>query len=211
MARQTKTQAKVVPLRPRKKPSSVALPPRQAKALRKQDAAHLVHGFVPLGLQQNKGVPVFVKGQGIYLWDTEGKKYIDGLASLWNVHIGHGRKEINRAVARREMKQLAFAPTLIGPTSVPTVQLAAKLAKIAPKGLSRVILTSGGSESNESMIRLVRAYWKAKGQPTKTKFITLEQGYHGTSSGAASLTGIPLFNDQVAPGLPGVIHMLSPV
>ena len=209
MARQTKTQAKVVPLRPRKQPSSVALPPRQAKALRKQDAAHLVHGFVPLGLQQNKGVPVFVKGQGIYLWDTEGKKYIDGLASLWNVHIGHGRKEINRAVAA-QMKQLAFAPTLIGPTSVPTVRLAAKLAKIAPKGLSRVILTSGGSESNESMIRLVRAYWKAKGQPTKTKFITLEQGYHGTSSGAASLTGIPLFNDQVAPGLPGVIHMPRP-
>ena len=107
MARQTKTQGKVVPLRPRKKPSSVALPPQQAKALRKQDAAHLVHGFVPLGLQQNKGVPVFVKGQGIYLWDTEGKQYIDGLASLWNVHIGHGRKEINRAVAE-QMNKLAL-------------------------------------------------------------------------------------------------------
>lgn len=209
MAQRAKTRGKVVPLRSSKKAASVALSPREARTLRKQDAAHLVHGFVPLHLQQDKGVPVFVKGQGIYLWDTAGKKYIDGLSSLWNVHVGHGRKEINRAVTA-QMNKLAFAPTLIGPTSVPTVQLAAKLAKIAPKGLTRVMLTSGGSESNEAMIRLVRAYWKAKGQPKKTKFITLEQGYHGSSSGAASLTGIPVFNDQVAPGLPGVIHMPRP-
>lgn len=209
MAQRAKTRGKVVPLRSSKKAASVALSPQEARALRKQDAAHLVHGFVPLHLQQDKGVPVFVKGQGIYLWDTAGKKYIDGLSSLWNVHVGHGRKEINRAVAA-QMNKLAFAPTLIGPTAVPTVQLATKLAKIAPKGLSRVMLTSGGSESNEAMIRLVRAYWKAKGQPKKTKFITLEQGYHGSSSGAASLTGIPVFNDQVAPGLPDVIHMPRP-
>lgn len=200
---------KVVPLRPRRNAPPSSLDPRQAKALKKQDAQHLVHGFVPLEMQQKKGVPVFVKGQGLYLWDTEGKRYLDGLASLWNVHIGHGRKEINRAVSA-QMNQLAFAPTLIGPTSVPTVRLAAKLAKIAPKGLSRVMLTSGGSESNEAMIRLVRAYWKAKGKPKKTKFVTLEQGYHGSSSGAASLTGIPLFNEQVSPGLPGVIHMPRP-
>ena len=209
MAQRAKTRGKVVPFRSSKKAASAALSPQQARALRKQDAAHLVHGFVPLHLQQDKGVPVFVKGQSIYLWDTAGKKYIDGLSSLWNVHVGHGRKEINRAVTA-QMNKLAFAPTLIGPTSVPTVQLAAKLAKIAPKGLTRVMLTSGGSESNEAMIRLVRAYWKAKGQPKKTKFITLEQGYHGSSSGAASLTGIPVFNDQVAPGLPDVIHMPRP-
>ena len=78
------------------------------------------------------------------------------------------------------MDKLAFAPTLIGPTSVPTVELAAKLVKIAPKGLTRVIFTSGGSEANETLIRLTRAYWKAKGRPKKTKFISLNQSYHGT-------------------------------
>jgi len=209
MQQKAKTPAKVVPMRPQRKTTGVALDRRQAQALHQQDTAHLVHGFVPLQMQQKKGVPIFVKGQGIYLWDTEGKKYIDGLASLWNVHVGHGRKEINRAVAA-QMDKLAFAPTLIGPTSVPTVQLATKLVKIAPKGLSRVIFTSGGSESNETMIRLVRAYWKAKGQPAKIKFVSLNQGYHGSSSGAAVLGGIPVFNKQMEPGLPGMLHMARP-
>lgn len=214
MPQKATTAAKVIPLRPRHKAVPTKVVPtkmdaKQAKALQQDDKAHLVHGFVPLSMHQERGMPIFVKGEGVYLWDTDGKRYLDGLASLWNVHVGHGRKEINRAVAA-QMDQLAFAPTLIGPTSTPTVQLATKLTKIAPKGLSRVIFTSGGSEANETMIRLVRAYWRAKGQPKKTKFITLNQGYHGTSSGAAALTGIPLFNDQVDPGLPGVIHMARP-
>ena len=209
MPQKAKPSAKVVQMRPRKKVASPALDARTARALHQQDRDHLVHGFVPLQMQQKKGVPIFVKGQGVYLWDTEGKKYIDGLASLWNVHVGHGRKEINRAVAA-QMDKLAFAPTLIGPTSVPTVQLASKLIKIAPKGLTRVIFTSGGSEANEAVIRLVRAYWKAKGQPDKTKFISLNQGYHGSSSGAAVLGGIPVFNKQMEPGLPGMIHMARP-
>src|SRR6266566_4255488 len=132
MQQKAKTPAKVVQMRPRTKPAGMAFDRRQAKAL-----------------HQQKGVPIFVKGQGVYLWDTEGKRYIDGLASLWNVHIGHGRKEITRAVAA-QMDKLAFAPTLIGPTSVPTIQLATKLVKLAPKGLTRVIFTSGGSESNET-------------------------------------------------------------
>lgn len=210
MQKQAKTSAKVVPLRPRTKPTStLKMDTRKAKALRQQDRAHLYHGFIPLSTHQTKGVPIFVKGQGVYLWDIEGKRYIDGLSSLWNVHVGHGRKEITRAVAA-QMEKLAFAPTLMGPTAVPTVELAAKLVKIAPKGLSRVIFTSGGSEANETMIRLTRAYWKAKGQPKKTKFISLNQGYHGSSSGAASLGGIPIFNTQMDPGLPGMIHMARP-
>lgn len=209
MQQKGKPVAKVVQMRPRANAAGIALDPRQAKVLHQQDTAHLIHGFVPLHLHQQKGVPIFVKGQGVYLWDTEGKRYIDGLASLWNVHVGHGRKEINRAVAA-QMDKLAFAPTLIGPTSVPTVQLAAKLVKIAPKGLTRVIFTSGGSEGNETMIRLVRAYWRAKGQPEKIKFVSLNQGYHGSSSGTASLGGIPLFNKQMDPGLPGILHMARP-
>lgn len=213
MQKKTQTSAKVVPLRPRTKSASAAksapMDARKAKALHQQDRDHLYHGFIPLSMHQNKGFPIFVKGQGMYLWDTEGKRYIDGLASLWNVHVGHGRKEINRAVAA-QMDKLAFAPTLIGPTAVSTVELAAKLTKIAPKGLTRVIFTSGGSEANETMIRMTRAYWKAKSRPGKTKFISLNQAYHGSSSGAASLGGIPLFNNQMEPGLPGVIHMARP-
>ena len=173
------------------------------------DRDHLVHGFVPLSKHQKDGLPVFVRAEGVYFWDSLGKRYIDGLSTLWNVHVGHGRKEIARAVAD-QMERLAYAPTLIGPTSEPTVRLASRLAEMAPEGLTRVVFTSGGSETNESMIRLVRSYWKAKGQPGRTRFVTLNQGYHGSSSGAAMLTGIPLFNHQMEPGLPGVHHMARP-
>jgi len=209
MQKKPQTSMNVVPLWPRTKGVSAPLDARTTKMLRQQDRDHLYHGFIPLSLHQSKGVPIFVKGQGVYLWDIDGKRYIDGLSSLWNVHVGHGRKEINRAVAA-QMEKLAFAPTLMGPTAIPTVELAARLVKIAPKGLTRVIFTSGGSEANETVIRLTRAYWKAKGQPGKTKFISLNQGYHGSSSGAASLGGIPIFNTQMDPGLPGVIHMARP-
>lgn len=181
----------------------------RAAAMSQKDRAHLVHGFVPLAQHHAHGVPVFVKGEGVYLWDDRGKRYLDGLSSLWNVHVGHGREEIVRAVTE-QMRRLAFAPTLIGPTAEPTIELAAKLAAMAPLGLSRVMFTSGGSEANESMIRLVRCYWKAQGEPHRTRFVTLNQGYHGSSSGAAMLTGIPVFNQQMEPGLPGVIHMARP-
>ena len=139
----------------------------RAAAMSRADRDHLVHGFVPLSRHQADGVPVFVRAEGVYLWDSLGRRYIDGLSTLWNVHVGHGRKEITRAVAE-QMDRLAYAPTLIGPTSEPTVRLASRLAEMAPAGLTRVVFTSGGSESNESMIRLVRAYWKAKGQPGRT-------------------------------------------
>src|SRR5439155_22359621 len=115
MQTKEKTPAKVVQMRPRTKPAGMALDPRQVKALHQQDTAHLVHGFVPLLMHQEKGVPGFVKGQGVYLWDTEGKRYVDGLASLWSVHVGHGRKRVTRARAAH-MELLDFPPALIGPT-----------------------------------------------------------------------------------------------
>ena len=181
----------------------------RAAALSRADRDHLIHGFVPLSKHQADGVPVFVRGEGGYVWDALGKRYIDGLASLWNVHVGHGRGEISRAAAE-QMERLAFTPTLIGPASEPAIRLASRLAEMAPEGLTRVIFTSGGSEGNESVIRLVRAYWKARGEPGRTRFVTLNQGYHGTSSGAAMLTGITVFNQQMEPGLPGVHHMARP-
>ena len=181
----------------------------RAAALSRADRDHLVHGFVPLSRHQSGGLPVFVRAQGIYLWDALGKRYIDGLSTLWNVHVGHGRTEITRAAAE-QMDRLAFAPALVGPASDTTVRLASRLAEMAPEGLTRVVFTSGGSEANESMIRLVRAYWKAKGEPRRTRFVTLNHGYHGSSSGAAMLTGIPVFNRQMEPGLPGVRHMARP-
>src|SRR5262245_29771714 len=99
MQHKAKSSGTVVQMRSHAKATGAALATRKAKALHQQDRDPLVHGFLPLQMHQKKGAPIFVKGQGVYLWDIEGKRYIDGLASLWNVHVGHGRKEINRAVA----------------------------------------------------------------------------------------------------------------
>lgn len=150
-----------------------------------------------------------VKGRGVYVWDAQGRKYLDGLASLWNVAVGHGRTEIARAVAK-QMRQLEYAPTLLGFSSAPAEELATRIAKMAPKGLTRVVFTSGGSEANETVIRLVRLYWRLRQRPDKIKIVALNRAYHGSSTGAASLTGLPYFHKYYEPLLPGVVRMPRP-
>ena len=150
-----------------------------------------------------------VKGRGVYVWDAQGRKYLDGLASLWNVAVGHGRAEIARAVSK-QIRQLEYAPTLLGFSSAPAEELATRIATLAPKGLTRVIFTSGGSEANETVIRLVRLYWRLRQRPDKIKIVALNRAYHGSSTGAASLTGLPYFHKYYEPLLPGVVRMPRP-
>jgi adenosylmethionine-8-amino-7-oxononanoate aminotransferase len=150
-----------------------------------------------------------VKGRGVYVWDADGRKYLDGLASLWNVAVGHGRTEIARAVAA-QMRQLAYAPTLLGFSSEPAERLAARIARLAPAGLTRVLFTCGGSEANESVIRLVRLYWRLRRRPDKIRIVALNRAYHGSSTGAASLTGLPNFHKYYEPLMPGVLRMARP-
>jgi adenosylmethionine-8-amino-7-oxononanoate aminotransferase len=174
--------------------------------LDRDDRRHLVHGFISPAVARDEGTLRLVRGRGIYVWDSEGNRYIDGLASLWNVHVGHGRAEIARAAAE-QMKRLAFAPTLLGFSSAPAIELAARLASWAPKGMGRVFFTSGGSEANESVIRLCRLYWRLRGRDRKHKIVALERAYHGSSMGSASLTGLSSFHRHYEPLLPGVVRI----
>jgi putrescine---pyruvate transaminase len=170
---------------------------------------HLICGFASPSVIEQQGTVQIVKGKGVYVWDAEGHKYLDGLASLWNVTVGHGRPEIARAVAK-QTRQLAYAPTLLGFSSPPAEELAARIARMAPKGLTRVVFTSGGSEANETVIRLVRLYWRLRQRPEKIKIVALNRAYHGSTTGAASLTGLPYFHRYYEPLLPGVVRMASP-
>ncbi|HVO27751.1 MAG TPA: aspartate aminotransferase family protein [Candidatus Margulisiibacteriota bacterium] len=172
-------------------------------------ARHLICGFASPASVEQHGALRLVKGRGVYVWDAQGRKYLDGLASLWNVAVGHGRSEIARAVAA-QMRQLEYAPTLLGFASQPAEQLAERIAKMAPKGLTRVVFTSGGSEANETVIRLVRLYWRLRQRPDKIKIVALNRAYHGSSTGAASLTGLPYFHTYYEPLLPGVVRMPRP-
>ncbi|MBI1817305.1 MAG: aspartate aminotransferase family protein [Deltaproteobacteria bacterium] len=177
--------------------------------LARADRAHLIHGFGSPATIESEGTVRLVKGRGVYVWDSKGRRYIDGLASLWNVAVGHGRSEIARAVAK-QMRAIEYVPTLLGFSSEPAIRLAARLARMAPKGLTRVVFTSGGSESNETVIRLVRLYWRLRQQPDKIKFVALNRAYHGSSTGAASLTGLPAFHQYYEPMMPGVVRMARP-
>ncbi|GIW45304.1 MAG: aspartate aminotransferase family protein [Candidatus Binatia bacterium] len=170
---------------------------------------HLVCGFASPYQIMQQGTLRLTKGRGIYVWDQHGRRYIDGLASLWNVAVGHGQPSIPRAVAR-QMHQIAYAPTLLGFSSHPAEELARRIVKLAPRGLTRVLFTSGGSEANESVIRLVRLYWRLKGHPEKYRIVTLNRGYHGSSTGAASLTGLPYFHQYYEPLLDGVLRLPRP-
>ncbi|GBD25270.1 putative aminotransferase [bacterium HR30] len=170
---------------------------------------HLVCGFVSPYQVMQQGTLRLVKGRGIYVWDQHGRRYIDGLASLWNVAVGHGQPSIARAVAR-QMNHLAYAPTLLGFSSQPAEELARRIVQLAPRGLTRVLFTSGGSEANESIIRLVRLYWRLKGHPEKFRIVTLNRGYHGSSTGAASLTGLPYFHQYYEPLMEGVLRLPRP-
>jgi len=182
---------------------------RLGDALGRLDREHLVHGFGSPAVTESEGTVRLVRGKGVYVWDSEGRRYIDGLASLWNVAVGHGRGEIARAVAA-QVRAIEFVPTLLGFSSEPAIELAARIARMAPKGLRHVMFTSGGSESNESIIRLVRLYWRLRGKPEKIGIVTLRNAYHGTSSGAASLTGLVGFHRYYEPQLPEVSRIPRP-
>ena len=184
-------------------------PGRKRSGAKRRGPRHLVCAFASPATVESQGTIRLERGKGAFVWDDHGRRYIDGLSSLWNVNVGHGRKEIGAAVAA-QTRRLQFAPTLLGFSSEPAERLATKIAKLAPKGLDRVLLTSGGSEANESVIRLVRLYWRLRGRPDKIQIVALERAYHGSSTGAASLTGMPNFHQHYEPLMPGVLRIPRP-
>lgn len=182
---------------------------RTEQELRRLDRAHLVHGFGSPAQTNREGTVRLVKGRGIHVWDAEGTKYIDGVSSLWNVNVGHGRAEIARAIAK-QTRAVEYVPTLIGFSSEPAIRLSARIAKMAPKDLTRVLFAGGGSEANETVIRLVRLLASLSGRPEKRGIVALTRAYHGSSTGAASLTGLESFHKHYEPLMPEVYRITRP-
>ena len=143
------------------------------------------------------------------LFDADGKEYIDGLSGLWNVALGHGRKDLAEA-AREQLETLAYASGYTGHSNVRAIELGERLARLTYPAINRFFFTSGGAEANESAIKLARSYWKLRGQPAKTKVISRELGYHGTTLAAMSATGIAGYWPLFEPRVPGFIHVPSP-
>jgi adenosylmethionine-8-amino-7-oxononanoate aminotransferase len=152
--------------------------------------------------------PVIVRGEGCYVWDDTGKRYLDGLSGLFTVQVGHGRGELADA-AREQAAKLAYFPVW-GLANEPAARLAERLAVLAPGDLNRVFLTPTGSDAVETAIKLSRQYWKLRGEPGRTKVISRYLAYHGTSIGALSLTGVPSIKSMFEPLMPGAIKVQTP-
>jgi len=152
---------------------------------------------------------IFSRGEGATLTDIEGRTYIDGLASLWNVNVGHGRKELGQAAAE-QMGELAFSSAYGGFSHAPAVNLAEKLAELAPGELEVTFFASGGAEANDTAYKIARLYWHVRGEPERVKIVSRIRDYHGLTWGATSATGLPMFWKGFGPLAPGFLHGPSP-
>lgn len=163
---------------------------------------HLWLHFTRHSTYENGGeMPLIVRGEGHKIWDSHGREYIDGLAGLFVVQVGHGREELAEAAAR-QAKELAFFP-LWSFAHPRAVELADRIAAMAPGDLNRVFFTTGGGEAVESAWKLAKQYYKLTGRPNKHKVISRAVAYHGTPQGALSITGIPPLKEMFEPLVPG--------
>jgi adenosylmethionine-8-amino-7-oxononanoate aminotransferase len=158
---------------------------------------HLWGHFTNLSAIQRQGLPIIDHGDGAYVYDTNGKRYLDGLSGLFTVNVGHGRRELAQAAAQQSEKLGYFPLWSFG--HEPGIRLAAKLASLAPGDLNRVFFTAGGGEAVESAWKLAVQYFTNIGQPNRRKVISRYYAYHGTSLGALSITGIPAIREPFEP------------
>jgi len=173
-------------------------------SLRQIDRDHLIHP-VHSDAEAADAV-VFAEGAGAVLRDADGREYLDGLSCLWNVHVGHGRRELAEAAAS-QMRRLAYATAYAGFTNEPAVRLAEQILRRAYPNMSGVYFTTGGAEANETAFKMARYLWRRRGLPAKTKIISRHHAYHGLTLGAMSATGIPAFHRMFQPLVPGFIHV----
>ncbi len=166
---------------------------------------HLWMHFTRLGAYENKDIPIMVRGDGPYVWDQNGKRYLDGLSGLFTVQVGHGRTELAEAGAK-QAEDLGYFPlwTYAHPAAI---ELAERIAALTPGDLKRVFFTTGGSDAVESAWKLARQYFKLTGQPDRTKAVSRFIAYHGTTMGALSLTGLPSIKTPFEPLIPGAIKV----
>ncbi|RJG22697.1 aspartate aminotransferase family protein [Massilia cavernae] len=179
------------------------------RAIQQLDSAHYLHPFTDFKDLNSKGARVIVRGQGIYLWDSEGEKILDGMSGLWCVNVGYGRTSISEAVYR-QMETLPFYNSFFNTTNVPATRLAAKLVEISPPQFNHVFYTGSGSEGNDTNLRMVRRYWDLMGFKERHTIISRHNAYHGSTVAGASLGGMDGMHAQGGLPIPGIVHIGQP-
>src|SRR5437016_14009244 len=174
-----------------------------------RDIETVVHPYTNLAAFRDTGPIVIERGQGVFIHDSEGKSYIDGMAGLWCVSLGYGNEELVEAAAA-QMRKLSFGHLFSAKSHDPAIELAEKLKEIAPVPISKVFFCSSGSEANDTQVKLVWYMNNALGRPNKKKIVSRLKGYHGVTVAAASLTGLPNNHIDFDLPIPNVLHTRCP-
>ncbi|MGB1256601.1 MAG: aspartate aminotransferase family protein [Thiolinea sp.] len=174
-----------------------------------QDAAHHLHPFTDTKELNEKGARIITKGEGVYIYDADGNKYLDGMAGLWCMAVGYGQQSVVDAVSA-QMQELPYYNTFFQTSHPPALKLAERLAKVTPEHINHVFFTGSGSESNDTVVRMVRHYWATKGQPDKKTIISRKNAYHGSTMAGASLGGMKYMHEQGDLPIPGIQHIDQP-
>ncbi len=181
----------------------------QTAQLRELDALHHLHPFTDHSSLRAGGARVIVRGDGPYIWDSEGNRILDGMAGLWTTNVGYGRKELADA-AYAQMMELPFYNTFFKTATPPTIMLAHKLAGLTGGKLQHVFFNASGSEANDTVFRMVRHYWNLKGEPRRKTFISRWNAYHGSTVAGVSLGGMKAMHAQGDLPIPGIEHVRQP-
>ena len=188
---------------------TILTPNSPTAELQALDAAHHMHPFTQGAELAEKGARIITRADGCWLTDSDGNRILDGMAGLWCVNIGYGRTELADA-AHRQILDLPFYNTFFQTSHVPALNLAAKLAELAPGDLNHVFFAGSGSEANDTNLRMVRTYWQEKGQPERQVIISRWNAYHGSSVGSGSLGGMQGMHAQGGMPIPGIHHIDQP-
>lgn len=178
--------------------------------IRRMDAENHLHPFTDYAeMAQDGGAKIITRADGCYLWDAEGNQILDGMAGLWCVNVGYGRKELAET-AYRQMLELPYYNTFFKTSTPPVAELSAKICSHLGPTFNRVFFSNSGSEANDTMFRLVRHYWNLMGCPKKKTIISRINAYHGSTVAGASLGGMKPMHDQADLPIPGIEHVMQP-
>ena len=180
--------------------------PNSAAAM---DIASHLHPYTNARRHETEGPMVIVEGKGIYVYDDQGKEYIEGLAGLWSTALGFSEERLVQAAAA-QMRKLPYYHSFAHKAPMPTIELAAKLIEIAPVPMSKVFFANSGSEANDTVIKMVWYYNNALGRPDKKKIISRIKGYHGVTVATASLTGLPFNQRDFDLPIANILHTSCP-
>ncbi|MCC7411641.1 MAG: aspartate aminotransferase family protein [Gammaproteobacteria bacterium] len=173
------------------------------------DRRHFLHPFTDHRDLAGRGTRVIERAEGPYIFDTDGKRILDAMAGLWCVNVGYGRRELIDAAAE-QLARLPYYNSFFQCTHPRAIELAHKLARVAPPGFERVFFTNSGSEANDTVLRMVRRYWDLRGQPYRKTIISRVNAFHGSTVAGASLGGMAPMHAQGDLPIPGIVHIAQP-